>query len=91
MGDFGRERIEPLVRTAQEHPLKIYMEWGVYDMRSPQEGWDMRENSRNLADWLRSRGYDVVAREVPDGTGWPSWKNRNDAVLQSLFPMGRKN
>jgi len=90
MVEFGRARFEPLVRTADEHPITIYMEWGSYDLRGPQEGWDMREYSQDLADWLRGRGYDVVSREVPDGTGWPSWKNRNDVVLKSLFPIVSK-
>ena len=89
MVEFGREPLEQLVRTADEHPLRIYMEWGAYDLRNPQEAWDMREFSRDLAEWLRGRGYDVVAREAPDGTGWPSWQNRNDAVLESLFPIAQ--
>ena len=41
-------------------------------------------HERNL---LTDRGYTVAGGEVPDGTGWSSWKNRTDRVLQSLFPL----
>ena len=63
------------------------MEWGVYGPHNPQEAWDSREFNRNLVGFLNDRGYAVDAREVADGTGWSSWKNRNDAVLEHLFPL----
>ena len=44
-------------------------------------------SSREMTDFLRTRGYTVAASEVADGTGWPSWKYRNDAVLEHLFPI----
>ncbi len=74
-----------IVGTAAEQPPAIFLEWGIYDSRAPQESWDVREENRELAEVLRERGYEVTASEVPDGHGWSSWRNRNDKVLRWLF------
>jgi enterochelin esterase-like enzyme len=89
MLDFQRVPFEELVRTAAEQPIDIYIEWGSYDMHNPQEAWDIRTMGRNLVEFLASRGYTVAGGEVHDGTGWSSWKNRTDRVLESLFPPVR--
>lgn len=85
MLDNMRIPLEALITTAAEHPLEFYIEWGAYDLQNPQENWDIRRYSRDFADFLRTRGYAVVGGEVPDSTGWDSWKNRNDVVLEALF------
>ena len=85
--DFQLVPFEGLVRTAAEQPLDIYIEWGSYDMQNPQEAWDIRDADRKLVEFLTSRGYTVAGGEVHDGTGWSSWKNRTDRVLESLFPL----
>ena len=87
MFDSERVPLEKLVRTAAEQPLDIYIEWGRYDMQNPQEAWDVRTMCRKLTEFLASRGYAVAGGEVHDGTGWSSWKNRTDRVLESLFPL----
>ena len=85
--DFQLVPFEGLVRTAAEQPLDIYIEWGTHDMQNPQEAWDIRDADRKLVEFLTSRGYSVAGGEVHDGTGWSSWKNRTDRVLESLFPL----
>ena len=85
MLDHMRIPLEQLITTAAELPLDLYIEWGAYDLQNPQENWDIRLYSRDFAEFLRSRGYDVTGGEVPDSTGWDSWKNRNDVVLGALF------
>ena len=84
-GDPGR--ITQLVRTPAEQPLDLYVEWGTYDMKSPDENWDMGVVTRTIVDSLVSHGHTVAGGEVPDGAGWSSWKNRTDRVLRSLFPL----
>ena len=84
MLDNMRIPLEALITTAAEHPLDFYIEWGAYDLQNPQENWDVRTSSRDFAEFLRARGYPVAGGEVPDSTGWDSWKNRNDVVLQAL-------
>lgn len=81
--------IDPLLKTAAERPLRIYLDWGKYDLRSPLESWSMAEMGRKLDALLRERGYEPAGGETHDGTEWPSWKNRNDAVFEALFPLRR--
>ncbi|TDI46242.1 MAG: hypothetical protein E2P02_05480, partial [Acidobacteria bacterium] len=85
--DFGWEKLEPLITTAEEHPLKLHIEWGRYDLRSPHEDLDTGEITRAFVAFLEGRGYEVEAFEVADGSGWPAWRNRNDVILASLFPL----
>jgi enterochelin esterase-like enzyme len=85
--DIGRNRLEPLVMTAQEHPLQVHIEWGVYDLYNPHEVMDVGAETRRFVEFLVSRGYAVESVEVADGTGWPAWRNRTDAMLGSLFPL----
>jgi hypothetical protein len=70
-----------------EQPVALFLEWGAYDSRAAHETWDLREENRKLAELLASRGYGVTSALVPEGHGWTSWKNRNDKVLEWLFPL----
>ncbi len=85
MLDNMRVPLEALITTAAELPLDVYVDWGALDLQNPQEAWDTRVYSSNFAEFLRSRGYTVAGGEAPDSTGWDSWRNRNDVVLQGLF------
>ena len=51
----------------------------------------MAKEIRDFVDFLTSRGYAVEAVEVPDGTGWPAWRNRSHVVLESLFPLEKSD
>jgi enterochelin esterase-like enzyme/outer membrane protein assembly factor BamB len=75
------------VRTAEERPLRLYMDWGRYDMRGTREAWDMAETNRRVAAFLRERGYRPAGGESNDGAGWASWRNRTDRLFESLFPL----
>ena len=74
------------IRTAEERPLRLYVDWGRYDMRGTRENWDMTETNRRLAAFLRERGYRPAGGEANDGAGWASWRNRTDRLFESLFP-----
>jgi hypothetical protein len=67
--------------------LKIYLEWGKWDLRSPHEEMNMREASRWLYDLLTSKGWEPMGGEVFDSTDFSSWSNRTGAMLQALFPL----
>ena len=69
-----------------EQPLRIYLEWGRWDLRSPHEEMDMRASSVWLAEKLRGKGYAPLGGEVLDTTDFASWRNRTDVLLESLFP-----
>ncbi len=85
MLDSMRIPLEEIITTSAELPLDLYIEWGAYDLQNPQENWDTRRYSDEFSDYLRARGYTVAGGEVPDSTGWDSWRNRNDAVLEAMF------
>ncbi len=87
---FGSMRapIDEHLKTASEQPITIYQEWGKYDLRNPQEAWDLAQTNRDLAKELRDKGYDPRGGEVHDGTGWSSWSLRTDVMLKTLFPKG---
>ena len=86
-GERARTLLAQLVQTAAEQPMDFYIDWGLYDVRAPLENWDLRQWNRDLVEVLETGGYTVAGGEVPDGTGWSSWKNRTDRVLRSLFPL----
>lgn len=78
-------KLEPVIQAAGRPPLQVYLEWGAYDIQNPQEAWDARETARALRGFLRAHGARVTGGEVPDGTGFQSWKNRTDVVLRFLL------
>jgi hypothetical protein len=67
--------------------LKIYLEWGKWDLRSPHEEMNMREASKWLYSLLTSKGWEPMGGEVFDSTDFSSWSNRTGAMLQALFPL----
>jgi outer membrane protein assembly factor BamB/enterochelin esterase-like enzyme len=85
-----REDEEPLMKTfrnSEDLPLRIYLDWGTYDLRAVREGWDMVKENRELNSHFRKKGYYPAGGEVHDGFGWTSWRNRTDRWLVSLFPI----
>jgi enterochelin esterase family protein len=74
------------IRTADERPLRLYLDWGRYDLRGTREAWNMTDTNRRFAAFLRERGYRPAGGEANDGFGWASWRNRTQRVYESLFP-----
>ena len=68
-------------------PLRIYLEWGRWDLISPHENMNMRAWAREAWNLLRDRGWEPVGGEVWDSTDWASWRNRTGVMLGTLFPM----
>jgi enterochelin esterase-like enzyme len=80
---------EVLLKQAPEAsgaPLRVYLDWGKYDRRATREAWDMSVTNARFAAFLRERGYKPAGGEVPEGSGWASWRNRTDRVFGTLFP-----
>lgn len=74
-------------QTAEDTPMKIYLEWGRWDLRSPHEAFDMRDSSRKAWEILVDRSYKPMGGEVWDSTDFVSWRNRTDVMLEALFPI----
>lgn len=66
--------------------MAIYVDWGRYDMRNPQEAWDMSQSSPALVEMLKSKGINVRGKEYPQGTDWTSWKHRTGDLLSWMLP-----
>lgn len=79
--------LDKLFQAAAGKPIRIYMDWGTYDLRSPLESWNIAEGNRKLLHMLKKNGFAVTGGPVHDGTGWSSWRNRTDDVFQTLFPI----
>jgi len=88
---FTQERAEvvfkDLIINADQTPMRIYLDWGTYDSRSPLEGWDTRRESKRWFALLQDHGYKPAGGEVHQGAGWPNWRNRADKWLSALFPL----
>jgi enterochelin esterase-like enzyme len=82
--------VDPVLEKAADHPLRIYLDWGKYDLRSPLESWSMVKAGRDLDARLRKLGYKPLGGEAPDGTDWPSWRNRTDALFEAMFPITKQ-
>ena len=78
--------IEPVMKSATETPLRIYLDWSTYGLRSPLDGWSMVKMGRDLDAYFREHGYRPLGGEAHDGSGVASWQNRTDDLLESLFP-----
>ncbi len=78
--------VQPMVKSADEVPLEIYLDWGKYDLRNPHEAWNLADSSKQLEAYFKDKGYQPVGIEAHDGTGWSSWSNRTDDLLETLFP-----
>ena len=68
-----------------DKPLRIYVEWGSFDMHNPHENWDIRTIGKSLADGMaKNKSLTVTSRQVNDSTDWRSWVGGFDKVLAFL-------
>ncbi len=85
---------DPLIErfsTPDTHPFGMYVGWGVYGVRNPQEVWDNRAKTAERAQQFRDRGYEVAGGESLDGVGWASWRNRTDVMLGAILSPDRSD
>jgi enterochelin esterase-like enzyme len=78
--------LKKVTPMAAEAPLRIYLDWGLYDRRGAREPWDLGKVNAQFAGFLRERGYKPAGGQVPEGSGWAGWRNRTDRVFGTLFP-----
>ena len=72
---------------AKAMPLRVYLEWGQWDIHSAHEAADVRHSGRWLHGFLSQRGWQVIGGEMPDSTDFSSWNSRTDLLLETLFPI----
>ncbi len=77
---------QALVPAAAEGPKLVYLDWGTYDVRAEHEGWDFGAANRQLAEYLRGKGYSFAGGELPEGPTWGALRSRADRIFPLLFP-----
>ena len=79
--------LDPLARLdSQQHPLRIYHDWGAWDVFSPSDGFDKREIGKRLHAAFETQDLSLAGGQILDSTDWWSWRTRIDKLLLHLFP-----
>lgn len=86
----GGDALTKIVSESEQLPIKIYMDWGKYDLIY-QNGLSWPQLNEDFVKLLKEKGYSVDARKVNDGFGWASWRNRTDKILEAFFPLKAQN
>ena len=55
MGDEDQKVLFKQMKTNQEQPLLLYLDWGLYDMRATREGWDLGKANQDRCVFTRKR------------------------------------
>lgn len=84
--DPDEARKHQAIIDAAREDINIYVDWGKYATKAPQEGWDFGEYTRTMVEQLTSAGFQCQGGEVNEGAGWASWQNRTDLMFKMMFP-----
>lgn len=72
--------------SSVDQPVKLYLEWGRFDMFNPVENWDVRQMSQEIAERVKANeNVSILGGQVDDTTDWSSWRNRYDVMLNQLL------
>ena len=85
----GGSDVLALVRDQEQQPVRFYVDWNRYDFRTGII--DIQEDSRELAELLRDKGYVVAGGEAAESFGWASWGATTDQLLEALFPLNAEH
>ena len=78
--------VHELIASSDGRQLDLYIEWSRHDLKEYSR-IDARAESQAVVKALEKKGYRPVAHEAPGGSGWGGWRQRNDRVLEALFPL----
>lgn len=81
--------LKKMTAEATKQPLRIYMDWGTYDYRSPVENWDIGKSNQHMAEFFRDKGHTVTGMEVNEGFDFANWRNRTDKIFATFFPLAQ--
>lgn len=84
MFDAAKEALRGQLQELDQ-PIRVYLDWGNFDMFNPDENWDMRKDAREVFNLLgNDDNVQLAGGEVHDSTDWSSWRNRLDQVLNHI-------
>lgn len=82
-GNDARDRVPELIAESERADYVFVVEWTAHDYRDP-EGLTA---GQLLKEALVKKGYEPVASEIPGGSGWTTWRQSTDRILEALFPL----
>jgi enterochelin esterase-like enzyme len=80
-------QMKEILAVPDQRDMTIYLDWSRYDLRNPQEAWDIGQMNRDLAALMAEHGLKTLGGEANDGIGWSSWRNRTGDLFVALFPL----
>ena len=84
MPNAGGTELRELIAGSEGISMKLYHDWGIYDLNYNQTlRWTDMNSDFNR--FLKEKGYDVAGGEFSEGFGWASWRNRTDLILETFF------
>ncbi len=83
----GGEEITALVENSDKLDVDFYLDWATYGQRGG--GFHWKDFNVAFVKLLKEKSYDVSARQVNEGFGWASWRNRTDEILEKFFGMNQ--
>lgn len=75
---YHRSVVADLIRLVSPPPLRIWLDVARHE-------WHLRPD-RDMADLLRTRGYEIAFEEHSGGHNFTSWRNTVHRGLEYLFP-----
>jgi len=79
----GGEELIARIKETEKLDLDFYLDWAKYGQRG--QGFSWSDDNKRLVKLLEGKGYRVESREVHEGFGWASWRNRTDHILEKFF------
>ena len=77
---FAFELIHPAIGQLASMPkdkVSVRIDHGEYEVRNPDENWDMKRQSVAIADILRDAGHNVEVNAVGGASDWVCWRTRS--------------
>lgn len=86
---YGNNTRDVLLQKIEQSELQGQVDLDFYINWTPHEYKDRegRFPGQVLAEALEKKGFRPVTREVAGGSGWGSWRQTTDQVLETLFPL----
>ena len=86
----GKEQELSALISKIKKPLKFYISWGKYDLRSPNDGWSLIDSGKNVAAAIAKVNKHSIANAFPGGFSWENWRNENGKILQHFLSKDSK-
>ncbi|BBM83029.1 outer membrane protein assembly factor BamB family protein [Candidatus Uabimicrobium amorphum] len=83
------QELSSLIAEIKE-PLKFYISWGKYDLRSPNDGWSLIDSGKNVAAAIAKTNNHSISHVFPGGFSWENWRNENGKILKHFLGKGDK-